>query len=149
MLKVSLSNQQSAHEINGRRLKEGVKAVMEGEGIKNAAVTVAVLDDAAIHQLNRRYLQHDYPTDVLTFPLSENPAHLEGDIVLSAEYAAREAQQFGWSAQDEMLLYTIHGALHLAGYDDRDPVDKSAMRDKERQYLAHFGLSPEYDDDAQ
>jgi probable rRNA maturation factor len=146
MLKVSFRNQQTAHEIDGRRLKEGVRRVLEGEGIKSGAVTIAVVDDASMHQLNRRHLEHDYPTDVLTFVLSEAGERLEVDIVISADYAAREAEHFGWTAQDEMLLYVIHGTLHAAGYDDGDEDSLGEMRAKEAKYLATFGLTPKYDD---
>ena len=71
---------------------------------------------------------------------------LEGEIIISAEYAAREAETFGWSPQNEMLLYAIHGTLHLTGYDDLEPDLKAEMRAKEREYLATFDLSPRYDD---
>lgn len=146
MIKVAINNQQTLHKVDRARLKEGVKRVLQGEGIEHAVISIAVVDDPTMHDLNRRYLQHDYPTDVLSFLLEEDDDRLEGEIIISADYAAREAEQFAWSAQDEMLLYVIHGALHLAGYDDLEPEWKAEMRTKERQYLAAFDLSPRYDD---
>lgn len=146
MIKVAINNQQTLHKVDRARLKEGVKRVLQGEGIEHAVISIAVVDDPTMHDLNRRYLQHDYPTDVLSFLLEEDDDRLEGEIIISADYAAREAEQFAWSAQDEMLLYVIHGALHLAGYDDLEPEVKAEMRSKERQYLAAFDLSPRYDD---
>jgi probable rRNA maturation factor len=146
MIKVAINNQQAAHKVDRARLKEGVKRVLQGEGIEHAVISIAVVDDPTMHDLNRRYLQHDYPTDVLSFLLEEDDDRLEGEIIISADYAVREAEQFAWSAQDEMLLYVIHGALHLAGYDDLGPELKAEMRTKERQYLAAFDLSPRYDD---
>jgi probable rRNA maturation factor len=123
-----------------------VQRVLAGEGIEKAVISIAVVDDPTMHQLNRQYLQHDYPTDVLSFLLEDDDDRIEGEIIISADYAAREAEQFGWSPQDEMLLYVIHGSLHLVGYDDLEPEFKTEMRAKEREYLATFGLTPRYDD---
>jgi probable rRNA maturation factor len=122
-----------------------VRHVLEAEGWQDAEVSLAVVDDPTIHELNRRYLGHDYPTDVLSFLLSDDGARrLEGEVVVSADTAARSAEQFGWTAGDELLLYVIHGTLHLAGYDDQSPDDLARMRDRERTHLAAFGLQPRY-----
>jgi probable rRNA maturation factor len=146
MIKVAINNQQTAHKIDRAQLKTGVQRVLAGEGINNAVISIAIVDDATMHDLNRKYLQHDYPTDVLSFLLEEDDDRIEGEIIISADYAAREAKLFDWSPQDEMLLYVIHGSLHLAGYDDLEPDLKAEMRDKEREYLATFGLTPKYDE---
>ena len=146
MIKVAINNQQSAYKVDRGQLKEGVKRVLQGEGIERATISIAVVDDPTMHQLNRQYLQHDYPTDVLSFLLEEDDERIEGEIIISADYAAREAEHFAWQPQDEMLLYVIHGTLHLAGYDDLEPELKAEMRQKEREYLATFGLSPRYDE---
>ncbi len=136
MIKVAVNNQQSSYKIDRGQLKEGVKRVLLGEGIERATISIAVVDDPTMHQLNRQYLQHDYPTDVLSFLLEEDDNRIEGEIIISADYAAREAEHFAWQPQDEMLL---------AGYDDLEPELKAEMRQKERAYLATFGLSPRYD----
>jgi probable rRNA maturation factor len=146
MSKVAVNDQQTSHQVDRARLKEGVKRVFAGEGIDSAIISIAVVDDPTMHELNRRYLQHDYPTDVLSFLLEEDERRLEGEIIISADYAAREAAHFGWTPQDEMLLYIIHGSLHLAGYDDLEPDLKAEMRAKEREYLAGFGLTPKYEE---
>lgn len=146
MLKVAINNQQTAQKVDRQQLKEAVKRVLAGEGHESALISIAVVDDATIHQLNRQYLQHDYPTDVLSFVLEDEPQHLEGEIIISAEYAAAHAAEFGWTAQNEMLLYIIHGTLHLVGYDDLEPGPQAKMRAQERVYLATFGLTPKYDE---
>ena len=109
-------------------------------------MSIAVVDDARMHELNRRYLDHDYPTDVLSFVLAHVGNHLDGQIVVSFDYAAREAARYGWNADDELLLYVIHGSLHLVGYDDLNPEVKQEMRAAEQKYLAQFGLTPRYDE---
>jgi probable rRNA maturation factor len=103
-------------------------------------VSIAIVDDPTIHRLNRQFLEHDYPTDVLSFALAE-PPQLEGEIVASIDTARREAVAAGWSPDDELLLYAVHGALHLVGHDDHDPGDAAAMRTAERSVLARLGVA--------
>jgi probable rRNA maturation factor len=123
------------------RLSQAVQAVLDGAGIERYEISVAVVDDPTIHALNVRHLQHDYPTDVLSFLLEQEDDYLEGEIVASADTAAHEAKKYAATAANELLLYVVHGALHLVGYDDHSEADRQAMRAKEREYLARFGVS--------
>ena len=140
MIQVQVNIQQRVLPLDEQWLRQIVTVVLSGEGAASASVSVAVLDDKAIHELNRRYLHHDYPTDVLSFVLEEGDQGLEGEVIVSAETAAREAAGFGWSAADELALYVVHGTLHLLGYDDHEDSDIAAMRAKERHYLARMGI---------
>src|SRR5438309_6366006 len=116
-------------------------AVLEGEDIREAEISLAFVDNPTIHQLNKRYLQHDEPTDVLSFPLSEaNSRRLAGELVVGAEVAQAQAEAHGHSVQAELALYVIHGLLHLCGYDDKEPAEAAAMRERERHYLRLLGL---------
>jgi probable rRNA maturation factor len=128
--------------IDTDRLNRAVEVVLMEEGVEAAAIIVAVVDDARIRDLNRRYLDHDEPTDVLSFDLADENGRLEGDVVVSAEMAERAATRLLWPAGDELLLYVIHGILHLVGYDDLDVPSRTDMRRRERHYLARFGLHP-------
>jgi probable rRNA maturation factor len=101
---------------------------------------LAVVDDATIHDVNRRFLNHDEPTDVVTFVLEESENSLDGEIVLGADVAWRTAAELRVSPGDELLLYVIHGALHLVGYDDLSDEPRVEMRRCEQQYLAAFGV---------
>jgi len=122
------------------RLKETAKAVLQGEKIAVAALTLAFVTDEHIHRLNRQFLQHDEPTDVLTFPYSSPSAsRLEGEVVISYETAQREAQERGHSVDAELALYVIHGCLHLCGFDDTTTSAAATMRDRERHYLLLLG----------
>lgn len=114
--------------------------ILKDESIARAKIGVAVVDDRAIAELHQRYLNDPSPTDVLSFVLERSPKYLEGEIVVSADTAADTAPNYNWTAADELLLYVIHGALHLAGYDDSTPKKRSIMREKEGKYLARFGL---------
>ena len=147
MLAIEIANEQQTHAVNESRLKKAVRAVLRDAGVRSGEISIAVVSDGEMHLLNRKYLDHDYPTDVLSFVLEHEDEHLDGEIIVSADYAAREAASYGWSADDELLLYAVHGALHLVGYDDMTPVAKQQMRDRERHYLAALGLTPHYRDE--
>jgi probable rRNA maturation factor len=137
---VSLANEQSNHQVDAQRLQAAVRAVLADSEFTSAAISVAVVDDATIHELNRRYLEHDWPTDVLSFVLEDRDGHLEGEVVLSAETAAAAAEEAGWSAAEEQLLYVIHGTLHLIGWDDQAEEDAAQMHAAERKYLNKLGI---------
>ena len=145
MLRIDISNEHD-FPLDEVRLKKAVRAVLQDAGYNNGEISIAMVDDAEMHALNRKYLDHDYPTDVLSFVLEEDEGRLDGEIILSSDYAAREAELYGWTAADEILLYVIHGSLHLVGHDDLDPEKKQKMREKERHYLGLFGLTPRYDE---
>jgi probable rRNA maturation factor len=122
-------------------MRQTARALLEGEGIADAEISLAFVDNATIHQLNQRYLQHDEPTDVLSFPLSEAGARqLAGELVIGAEVAQSQAQTRGHDVQAELALYVIHGLLHLCGYDDATAEEAAEMRQRERHYLQQLGL---------
>ncbi|MFO0904628.1 MAG: rRNA maturation RNase YbeY [Pirellulales bacterium] len=154
---IAINNAQTRWPVDRRRIRQAVRAILAGEGFAAGEVSIAVVDDPTIHRLNRQFLQHDYPTDVLSFLLGESDDQsaegrsLEGEVIVSADTAAQSAERYGWRAEDELLLYVIHGTLHLTGYDDLEPELQIQMRERERHYLAQFGLTPRYaaaDDEA-
>jgi len=143
VIRVEIANEQSKHVFDSQLLQAAVRAVLEGESIQEADVSIAIVDDPAIHILNRKYLEHDYATDVLSFLLSSGDEPLEGEIIVSADTAERESSHYGWHAIDELLLYLIHGTLHLVGYDDASDADRKTMRAKEHEYLTKLGRPPQ------
>jgi probable rRNA maturation factor len=148
MIDIAICNEQTTHHVADDRLEGAVRAILEDEEVRRATVSVAVLNDASIQRLNREYLQHDYPTDVLSFVLERSEAELDGEVIVSADTAAASADRFGWTLADELLLYVIHGTLHLVGYDDAEPGRRAEMRKRELHYLGKFGLEPRYDEAA-
>lgn len=148
MIQIDFRNEQHTLPVDEPRLRDAIELVLRQAKIVQAEISVAIIDDPSMHELNRRYLNHDEPTDVLSFVLESDEGALEGEIIVSADTAASTAIRFGWAAEDELLLYVIHGALHLVGYDDLDPAAKSEMRRQERVCLAHFGLTPRYAEEA-
>jgi probable rRNA maturation factor len=141
MGRISIASPQEVVPVDRGRMREVVRAVLEDEGVANAEVSLAFVDNSTIHALNKRYLDHDEPTDVLSFPLSEpRSGRLAGELVIGVEVAREQALQRGHDVQAELALYVIHGLLHLCGYDDRDRDAAAAMRRRERHYLHALGL---------
>jgi probable rRNA maturation factor len=141
MSRISIATPQEIVPIDRARMREAVRAVLAGEDVTDYEISLAFVDNPTIHRLNQRYLQHDEPTDVLSFPLSEpNATKLAGELVLGVEVAAEQAAVRGHDVQVELILYVIHGLLHLCGHDDHDDADRAAMRERERHYLRQLGL---------
>jgi probable rRNA maturation factor len=141
MPRISIACPHEAIPIDRTRLREAVRAVLAGEGVADYEISLALVDNATIHRLNKQFLDHDEPTDVLSFPLSEPSARkLSGELVLGAEVALARAGELGHDVQAELVLYVIHGLLHLCGHDDHEPPDATRMRERERHYLKQLGL---------
>ena len=109
-----------------------------------AELSVALVDDAEIHRLNRDYRGKDKPTDVLAFAMREG-AHADvhpgmlGDVVISLDTAARQAAARGAPVADEVRVLLAHGVLHLLGYDhERSPAEARRMFGKQRALLARL-----------
>lgn len=117
--------------------------VADGEGVRIESLTVVLSDHQTVHDLNRRYLGHDYVTDVLAFDYSESASEAEdagggavdGEIYVDLDTAHERHEEFGVGFQHEALRYLIHGMLHLVGYVDETSRDKQEMRTLEDRYL--------------
>jgi probable rRNA maturation factor len=141
MSRISIASPQETVAIDRGRMREVVRAVLDGEGVGEYEISLAFVDNPTIHRLNKRYLHHDEPTDVLSFPLSEaNAAKLSGEVVLGVEVAQAQARERGHDVQAELALYVIHGLLHLCGHDDKSKEAAARMRERERHYLRQLGL---------
>lgn len=140
-VEIAIANQQDALHVDADRFRRAIEKIVIDAGVRTASISVAIVDDATIHRLNREFLEHDYPTDVLSFVLDQDDHHLDGEIILGAEQALRVATAYGWPAEDELLLYAIHGTLHLVGYDDQDDRSREQMQAGERKYLAYCGVA--------
>jgi len=119
-----------------------VQAAATWAGFDRGELGVRVCGDAAIHEINRRHLGHDYPTDVISFCYGHEPPALSGELIVSSEMAARQADQYGWPATHELLLYVIHGVLHITGMDDQTPGMALEMRRAETAVLQQLGIDP-------
>ena len=132
-------------------LREVVAHALAAEGLnREVAVDVVVVDDATIHELNRRFLDHDEPTDVITFALdggdgddgddgggfvTPGPRQL-GEIYISCERAAAQSAEWGNTPEAEVRFLTVHGVLHLLGWDDATAEDRERMLARQAAILA-------------
>jgi probable rRNA maturation factor len=141
---IEIVNLQRCMKASGALLRAAIRRVMTEELRREVNVSVAVVDDERIAELNWVFLGRPEPTDVLAFPLdegrsAEEPEHVFGEIVISAERARREARKRHADPETELLLYAVHGMLHLAGYDDRTPRERKRMRRRETEVLGSLG----------
>lgn len=104
--------------------------------VKN--IDIIFVDDETLLQMNRDYLQHDYYTDIITFDLTEEQTHIQGELYISQERLTDNAAQLSCTLHDEILRVCIHGVLHLCGMDDASENEKLSMRQKENQYILQY-----------
>jgi probable rRNA maturation factor len=152
---ITIDNRQST-TVDADWLMSSLRRMLAAEQVARADVHIVLVDDAEMQRLNREHLDHDWATDVISFNYADDPIAtaadarwprgaglaLDGELVISVETALRQAVQQGWSASAELLLYAVHGCLHLCGYDDRSDAERPLMRRRERELLALVGLRP-------
>jgi rRNA maturation RNase YbeY len=122
-----------------RRLRRAVRTVLAAEGWARA-VELVLVSGREMRRLNRDFHGVDATTDVLSFRFDEGARGPGGAIVISVRRARGEARSRGKSWRSELALYAVHGALHLAGYDDRTGPARRRMRARERHHLAALGF---------
>jgi probable rRNA maturation factor len=125
------------------RAEQAARLIVAEGGWPAAQISLVVVADEEMRQLNRQHLQHDYTTDVLSFVLDDSPEMLIGEIVVCSDVAHREGARRGASPDDELLLYVVHGLLHLIGFRDKTPSDRTAMRAAEQYWLTQLGVPEE------
>jgi probable rRNA maturation factor len=140
LITVTITNRQKTLPIDRRRMRQAVQAVVRDAGIREARISVAMVDDAAIAKLHEQFLGDPESTDVLSFVLEQSPPALEGEVVVSADTARSNAARYRCPAEEELLLYVIHGTLHLVGYDDTTPRQRAVMQRLQRHYLGQIKL---------
>ena len=136
-MSVSIQNLQKRVRVSAPRLARLARRILASLGRADRDVHISVVDDRRIRPLNARYLGQRRPTDVLAFNLEgPGPARLLGEVVISAETASRQARRLGVPAALELDLLLVHGLLHLAGYDDHEPLEARLMHERERELLS-------------
>jgi len=141
-IEVEISDTQSHLPIDRDALARLARRALAAQGVGHASISIAVVDDPTIRAINARHLGHDWPTDVISFGLSDpGDPGLAGELVVSAEMAAATARASGVEPFAELALYVVHGLLHLSGLDDSTPDEAAAMRRREGEVLAGLGLA--------
>ena len=141
MNRVNISDEQHCVAIDRALLKKIVRAVISREMPEaDYQISICLVTDRRIRELNRRFHHRDTATDVIAFSLGQGPQEIIADIFVSAERAVSQARRFRTNPRYETYLYGIHGVLHCAGFDDRTAADRRAMRRAEKKYLNMFNI---------
>ena len=146
MYEIEIADNQECLTVDEKSVRSIVRQTLQTEQVSSATISLAIVDNAQIHELNRQYLNHDYETDVLSFLLEESRDEtadpksadprgagktIDGEVIVSSEMAIDMAAHYSWDAMDELTLYIVHGLLHLCGYDDLTAEELPVMRARE------------------
>ncbi len=143
---VEIANLQNHYGIKKDKMKRAVREFFKREG-KDAKLSIAFVDNDEIKRINQRFLSSDEITDVISFPFGGESGFINGEIVVSVETALEVAQCRKSSVEGEIILYVIHGILHLLGFDDNNRVNSDCMHEKEMEVLSFLGYRvPEIED---
>lgn len=110
--------------IDPARLEAAVRRVLEELGAADAELSVTLLDDAEISRINREYLSHDGPTDVISFPLTSPGGPVVGDVYIGVDQARRQAEELGVPLREELVRLAVHGTLHVLGHEHPEGDDR-------------------------
>ncbi|MEN8223902.1 MAG: rRNA maturation RNase YbeY [Bacteroidota bacterium] len=119
-----------------KEIQDWISAMIHEEGLEAGVLNYIFCNDEYLLQLNQQYLDRNTLTDVIAFDYRENDDEVSGDIFISVERTAENAEKFGQSHEKELFRVIVHGALHLCGYDDHSPEEKTLMTEKEDKYLS-------------
>lgn len=122
---------------NEDQLSEWIEGVISEEGCQLEEVNYIFCDDAYLHKLNVEFLNHDTLTDIISFDYSVGK-NIQGDIFISVERVADNANDFNVSVNEELQRVMVHGVLHYCGYKDKTDSDAKLMREKENHYLSQL-----------
>ena len=122
-------------------LKKFIAAQALKEAKKNLRVSYIFCTDEFVLSINKQFLNHDFYTDIITFPLGETDKEIEAEIYISVDRVKDNADKFKSDFSDELNRVIFHGVLHLMGYKDKSKADKETMRGKENEWLRRFKRS--------
>jgi len=143
-MKIRINNTNSKFKIYKNSIKKLAESILiEEDGNKNLELDITIVTDDEIDRINEQYLNHEGPTDVISFPQRDygrenqfyDEDNLLGDIVVSSDTAADQSKSFKTSLNQEFGLYLIHGILHLLGYDDQTEPMKKDMEEKQNMWF--------------
>lgn len=133
MITVDVTVTSGLRTIPAAAIRAAVAHVCKRERVRNAEFSFVVVNDRMIRSINKRFLKHDFVTDIITFPLEEGTVSAE--IYIGAEEMRRQAKANGVSVRNEMTRLVVHGVLHALGYDDRSAAKKREMFTVQERYV--------------
>ncbi|MEJ2169560.1 MAG: rRNA maturation RNase YbeY [Desulfobacterales bacterium] len=148
-MEVLIDNRQSRFKLPPKKIKQTVQAILSALDCPDGEISILIVDDPQIAKLNRRYLNRRGPTNVIAFAMREGEfahvtPHLLGDVVISADTAAKEAQNCGLSIERRFNELLVHGILHLFGYDHENSESEARrMEEKSRELMKRIMTNDE------
>ena len=137
---VSYHNEDCSFRFTNRRtISRWITETISAEGRERGNIAVIFCSDEYLLDINRKHLEHDYYTDIITFDYSEDN-RVSGDLFISIDTVRSNAQEYGASFLQELHRVIIHGVLHLCGYKDKSPSEAKQMRSKEDFYLNFLSI---------
>ncbi len=118
-------------KINKIAVHKIIGSIIKKLNLKIKELEINFLGKNLIRDINKKYLNHDYSTDIITFTYSKEKVILEGEIFISVDDAKENARKYGVATENEILRLLIHGILHMIGYDDIKTNDRRIMKQKE------------------
>ena len=140
MLNVEFDGVPVLKSLKKRQLKQQLFQLIEQEGKKMGDVSIVFCSDEHLLEVNRKYLNHDYYTDIITFDYSKDKL-VSGDLIISLDRLRENAGVIQVSLNHELHRVVFHGVLHLCGYKDKMKSDKVQMTSKENFYLQFFQIA--------
>ncbi len=137
MIRVDVFNAHPKGRVATKAVVGYVKRVLRATKSTKALISVVFVDSRYCRKVNRLYLNHDYITDVLSFPL-ESGRLLEGEMYVNLDRARTQAREYGVTIANEVARLVIHGTLHLVGYDDTTDRKASAMKTEEERHMQYW-----------
>lgn len=123
---------------NKKSIRKLLGLVCERESKKISFINCIFCSDEYLLEINKKYLKHNQPTDVITFDYAPKDDSLEGDVYISVDTVKVNAKDYNVSFQEEIVRVIVHGALHLVGFLDKSKKEKRIMRSKENKYLSLY-----------
>jgi probable rRNA maturation factor len=137
-LRITLVNQQRDRSLDRPALRRLVESVL-AERSQTADVVIHWVSRKRSAELNQQFLQHEGPTDIITFDYGSTADRLQGEMFICVAEAVRQAAEFRTDWRQELHRYVIHGLLHLRGFDDREPAVRRVMKREENRLVRRFG----------
>lgn len=131
---LAITNRQRDRKVDTRRVREVAAAVLAEAG-QGAELGINFVSAKRSAEVNWQFLQHEGPTDIITFDHGSTPERLFGEMFICVPEAVRQAAEFGTTWEAELLRYVIHGILHLRGYDDLEPAKRRVMKREENRLV--------------
>jgi len=134
-IEIEIINSSATARLPKTKVSDAVNRTVRSEKKNKGRIQIIYVTDKYIHELNNKYLKHNYPTDVISFDMGDGK-EIDGEVYISIDTAKRQANDYSVSLTNEIMRLAVHGTLHLIGYDDQDDESRNKMRLLEEKYIS-------------